>query len=78
MNARMNGRTYMSNVCVASGLSQDRQAGMLDCIATIYHYIYLHSFMFAITVLPFNLISPHISHKNMARCITVITTVWLK
>lgn len=36
---------------------------MLDCIATIYCYIYLHSIMLVITILPFNLISPISSEK---------------
>lgn len=73
----MNGRMYMSNVCVVSGLSKDRQTGRFDYIATIYCYIYLHSFMFAITALPFNPISPHISYEHMERRITIFT-VWLK
>lgn len=78
MNARMNGRTYMSNVCVVSDLSKDRQIRMLDYTATIYCYLYLHNFMFAITVLPFNLISPHISYENMERCFMIATTMWVK
>lgn len=54
---------YMSNGCVVSGFCKNKQAGMLDCIATIYCYIYLHSIMLVITILPFNLISPISSEK---------------
>lgn len=52
----MNGRTYTSNVPAVSGPSKARQAGTPGCVATIYTY--LHSFGFAITVPPFNLIAP--------------------
>lgn len=67
----------MSNVRAVSGLSKNGQTGRFDCIATIYPYMYLHRFMFPITALPFNPISPHISYEHMERCIPIFTT-WLK